>query len=575
MRTRSDRRRSQRALVACESLEKKSCPAAVLSIALAEPVVLESERVACTLTLSEPAVRAERVLVTTAPMTATYGLDFFAPATQQVVFAPGETSQTVFFDTLRDAGTDRAEGKELFRIIATPVTRSLGTKSAIAVIADYVQPPAVKAANVTVVEGNAGTTTASFIVSLTGAFPKPVTVAYATRDGSATVANSDYAPASGTLTFAPGETSKTVGVTVNGDRVLEPDETFQLVLSSPTYARVDQGTATGTITNDEADAPGYQITLNFTNPALPAAQRSVFERAVSRLQEIIVGDVPGVNAAGGLFVDDMLINASVETMSPMLNGYATATQWRPGAGGLPYEGEIHINSSKIGDPGIYHTIIHEMLHALGFADDFFKDAGLVSGLGTTAPLFTGVNAVREYATAFGTTGVAGVPLYGDLTATGSYGSHWDTNTIGTEIMSVGWDTTSTSLRPFSRITAGAMQDLGYQVNYAAADAYTAPAALPDNGRPGTGSIPVLATVPAGSTGSPAASTSPARPATTPAASASTTPSGSTSTSRPIAPASPTVSRPTVQSGRPGGGTASWITQLRPLKTSISATLPLS
>ncbi|MFV0594025.1 MAG: Calx-beta domain-containing protein, partial [Draconibacterium sp.] len=105
-------------------------------------------------------------------------------------------------------------------------------------------------------EGNSGTSTLTFIVTLS--MPAPVggaTVDYATSDGTAT-AGSDYTATSGTLSFAAGETSKTVDVTVTGDQILEADETITLTLSNATGTDVTitDATGTGTITNDDAAA---------------------------------------------------------------------------------------------------------------------------------------------------------------------------------------------------------------------------------------------------------------------------------------------------------------------------------
>lgn len=103
---------------------------------------------------------------------------------------------------------------------------------------------------VAVHEGNTGTTSASFVVTLSPASTETVTVAYATADDSAT-AGSDYQPASGTLTFAPGETTKTITVLVYGDREFESAETFVVNLSDPTNAIIASGQGLGTIWDDE------------------------------------------------------------------------------------------------------------------------------------------------------------------------------------------------------------------------------------------------------------------------------------------------------------------------------------
>jgi hypothetical protein len=115
-------------------------------------------------------------------------------------------------------------------------------------------PPSVSVGDASVVEGNSGTTTVSFPVTLSAASAQPVSVEYATVDGSAT-APGDYAQASGTLTFAPGERSKTVSVGVVADLAIEPDETFSLTLSRPVGATLAVATATGRITNDDTQTP--------------------------------------------------------------------------------------------------------------------------------------------------------------------------------------------------------------------------------------------------------------------------------------------------------------------------------
>jgi Calx-beta domain len=105
--------------------------------------------------------------------------------------------------------------------------------------------------DVSVTEGNSGTTSAVFTVSLSGASAQSVTVDYATADGTATTTDSDYQAASGTLTFNPGDTSKTITVSVNGDTVFEPDETFFVNLSNAVNAEIAKGQGTGTILNDD------------------------------------------------------------------------------------------------------------------------------------------------------------------------------------------------------------------------------------------------------------------------------------------------------------------------------------
>ena len=114
--------------------------------------------------------------------------------------------------------------------------------------------PSISVADATVTEGNAGTVAAAFTVTLSAPSTQPVTVDFATADGSAT-AGSDYVAASGTLTFPPGSVSQVLTITVNGDTVPEPDETFVVNLSNPTNATIADGQGLGTIRNDDT-APG-------------------------------------------------------------------------------------------------------------------------------------------------------------------------------------------------------------------------------------------------------------------------------------------------------------------------------
>ena len=92
--------------------------------------------------------------------------------------------------------------------------------------------------------------TIGFAVSLSRAASGAMTVDYATADGTAT-AGEDYSSTSGTLTFAAGETSKTVSVPVLDDVVDEGQETFTLRLSNATGARIADAEATGTVSNSD------------------------------------------------------------------------------------------------------------------------------------------------------------------------------------------------------------------------------------------------------------------------------------------------------------------------------------
>jgi hypothetical protein len=105
--------------------------------------------------------------------------------------------------------------------------------------------------DVAVIEGDAGSPQAVFTVSLNSPAIQTVTITYATADGSAT-AGSDYVATSGTLTFPPGVTSRTVSVSVIADNTVETDESFLLNLGTATNAAIADGQGIATISDEDA-----------------------------------------------------------------------------------------------------------------------------------------------------------------------------------------------------------------------------------------------------------------------------------------------------------------------------------
>ncbi|WP_197997525.1 glycosyl hydrolase family 8 [Gimesia panareensis] len=112
--------------------------------------------------------------------------------------------------------------------------------------------PVVGISGATIAEGDSNSALAIVTISLSEAATQPVTVNYQTSNGTAT-AGEDYEASSGQVSFAVGETSKTISVRIYGDTQVEADEQFYVTLSSPVGAVLDAGTATATntITNDD------------------------------------------------------------------------------------------------------------------------------------------------------------------------------------------------------------------------------------------------------------------------------------------------------------------------------------
>jgi len=110
--------------------------------------------------------------------------------------------------------------------------------------------PSLSINDVSIAEGDSGTKTANFTVTLSATSHLQVNVDYATANNSA-VSGSDYQSTSGTLTFAPGDTTKTISVTINGELNFETDETYFVNLSAPVNATIADSQGQGTIQNDD------------------------------------------------------------------------------------------------------------------------------------------------------------------------------------------------------------------------------------------------------------------------------------------------------------------------------------
>ncbi len=101
------------------------------------------------------------------------------------------------------------------------------------------------------VEGNTGSTSVTLTATMDRISATPVTVNYTTANGTATTADLDYTAAAGTLTFAPGTTTQTITVAVNGDTKLEDFQRFSVRLSTPSGATIAAAAEFVEIRNDE------------------------------------------------------------------------------------------------------------------------------------------------------------------------------------------------------------------------------------------------------------------------------------------------------------------------------------
>lgn len=198
-------------------------------------------------TLSNPSSRTVTVRFATAAQTATSKRDFTSRS-GVLTFQPGETSKTFTIRILSDALN---EDDETFLINLTgPVNASLGTAQGIGTILDHDPLPTVAISDASITEGNSGAASAQFRVKLSPVSGRVVTARFATASGSAREGE-DFLGSTNTLIFQPGQTVKTIPITVLGEAIQETSETFLVTLSDPTHATITDSEGIGTIVNTD------------------------------------------------------------------------------------------------------------------------------------------------------------------------------------------------------------------------------------------------------------------------------------------------------------------------------------
>lgn len=255
-----------------------------------------STKASFTVTLSNPSDLPVTVRYSSVNGTAEAGFDYDA-VLGTLTFAPGELSKTIQVPLKNDTVY---EGPETFQIVLTDPTNAKVTAAGTGVDStkdgtgigtivddgtgtlDPDTPPGTPldndkptiAINDMVVNEGAGT--ATFTVTLSNAAKMPVSVAYASADGTAT-AGLDYTAVSSTLTFAPGETSRTITVPILNDNVYEGAETFTINLSSPVNATIADGLGLGTIKDDGTGTVPPGLTPDNDTPRLLIDSPTVVE----------------------------------------------------------------------------------------------------------------------------------------------------------------------------------------------------------------------------------------------------------------------------------------------------------
>lgn len=503
--------------------------------------------------------------------------------------------------TLADGLT---EGAESIVFQATPMPGRPSTPVTVTVN-DTSRGPAstiaVQSSPVSQSEGNAGSTSFQFTLTRTGDLSGSASASFAVSGiasaGSGAASASDFVGGvfpSGTVSFAPGQSTATLMIPVIGDLTAEPDESFQLLLTGTANAALGTITrTTGTIMNDDlngddfrqdgmtngrvsvggaasgnaetardrdwfavdlvagvqyrftqqaigtgtfdpwlvvrdangqlissnddfggvrtsqidfipnasgmyfldaggwetstgryqvsvsqlsgavASTPGndtsrFNVTVQYQGSTASSQVQQAINEAVSRIEDVVTGDLPSFNLNGRL-IDDVLITVRLRFIDGPGGTLAQAapTAFRSTGAQLPSAGFVEFDVSDINSQFALNAFsglaLHEMIHVLGFGSQGFRSRDLASG-----NRYDGITALTEFRK-LSNPNATFIPLE-DSGGTGSAGSHWEDGLFFGEIMGAFYSRGEPSA--LSRISVAALADLGYQVNLNGADPFT-------------------------------------------------------------------------------------------------------
>lgn len=272
----------------------------------------------------------------------------------------------------------------------------------------------------------------------------------------------------GTATVGAGGTAS-ITVPIVADELTEGSETLTLSLDNgqASASTVVLDTSVASANSYISGQGGNGVTSDFNievvfESGFSSAERAAFETAADYLSALITGDLPDEGA-----IDDIRITAVLEPIigddgqpdGPFgILAFAGPTVLRPGSF-LPSEGRMTFDTAdsarQVSDGTFTNTVMHEMVHALGFGTIWANFPGLATS-GADAR-FTGDNAIAAYNAEFPSLADAdpssdfGVPLE-------SEGGHWAESLFTTEILTPILDASTDYM---SALTVASLEDLGY------------------------------------------------------------------------------------------------------------------
>jgi hypothetical protein len=322
-----------------------------------------------TVSLSAPATVPVSFDFDTADGTALAGSDYQARNVTGQTIGLGQSSKAV---TVTINGDYAVEADEAFNVYLGNVSGArLADGHAIVTIGNNDTLPALSIGDVSISEGNAGTKSASFTVTLSHPAATAVSFDIASADGSA-VAGSDYVASAQTVSIAAGSTSQIVTVVINGDGVVESDESFAVNVSNVSGATVADGQAIGTITNDDA-YPALSIgdvTVSEGNSGTTLATFTLTLSAVAASPvSFDIATANGTAVAGSDYVGSALtgqtipVGASSATFSVVINGDTAAEAHETFVVNLS-----NVAGATVADGQAVGTIMNDDVLSLSIAD---------------------------------------------------------------------------------------------------------------------------------------------------------------------------------------------------------------
>lgn len=213
----------------------------------------------------------------------------------------------------------------------------------------------------------------------------------------------------------------------------------------------------------------FDIVIRYSGNSI---YQAAFTQAAAIWAQIIIGDIPELNSSQYGLIDDLLIDASIVSIDGQggILGQAGPDLFRTTGSRLPAHGVMQFDAADVAymySSGTWTgVILHEMGHILGIGT-LWNYNSLLNG----AKDYIGAHALAEYRAMIGDPNAASIPVEHDG-GPGTAGAHWDEETFDSELMT-GYVENSGSM-PISRMTIGSLEDLGYVVDYGAADSYASP-----------------------------------------------------------------------------------------------------